>query len=161
MECLSKYHDTESELCLQAWPGPSANRSPVKGGVNLWSNFFFFLLEIQIRVSWIPPPMMISYSGRSRISQTRLQPTVLAILFRKLHEIYPANALSWTKNMCKQECIPVGCVQPAAVAVSPATHAPLPRTAPTTHMPLRHARPPNRITDTCENITFPQLRWGR
>ena len=48
----------------------------------------------------------------------------------------------------KQECIPVGCVPSAAVAVSPAMHTPLPC------MPPRHARPPappppvDRILDT-------------
>ena len=104
------------------------------------------------------------------------------------------------KHSNKQECIPVGCVPSAAVAVSPATHAstghtchPLPHMPPTTHAPyhtcppphmppchactlchttpftmhgpLCHAGPPfathappmDRMTDTCENITFPQL----
>ena len=39
---------------------------------------------------------------------------------------------------CKQECIPVGCVPSAAVAVSPTMHAPLPHT----HPPATHAPPP-------------------
>ena len=75
----------------------------------------------------------------------------------------------------KQECIPVGCVPSTAVAVSPAMHTP--SHAPTLpHMPPPpathatpcphhahpcHAHPPpppvERMTDACENITFPQL----
>ena len=81
----------------------------------------------------------------------------------------------------RQECIPVGCVPPTAVAVRGAIstrHSPpsRSRTPPpwSMHPPdqappgpgtprdqtLREqAHPPvNRITDTCKNITFPQLR---
>ena len=68
----------------------------------------------------------------------------------------------------KQECIPVGCVPPTAVAVSPATHhAPLSRIPPATHAPLPcmppcHARPhPCGQRDTCENITFANFACGR
>ena len=93
------------------------------------------------------------------------------------------------KTMLEQECIPVGSVPSAAVAVSPTTHTPchaqppsphmppLPRTSPfATHAPplphmphLCHAHPlpqyplpcmpppVDRMTDACENITFPQL----
>ena len=114
----------------------------------------------------------------------------------------------------RQECIPVGCVPSAAVAVSPATpphhvcplplpcmpllpcttpprhtspdtHALLPCTPPAMHTPTTHALhhawipamhaschacplphtpshhtclpPVDRMTDACENITFPQL----
>ena len=81
----------------------------------------------------------------------------------------------------KQECIPVGCVLSAALAVSPATHAPCHAcqlhhaTSPfaihtpfATHAPfITHGPsfathdpaplPLNRITDMCKNITFPQL----
>ena len=81
----------------------------------------------------------------------------------------------------RQECIPVGCVPPAVVAVSPATHAPLPCTPsppppcmpPFPCMPLCYTRPaamhvpwpctpPCGQTDTCENITFVDFvcrRW--
>ena len=56
------------------------------------------------------------------------------------------------KAFVKQECIPVGCVPPAAVAVSPATHTP---------PPGMHAPPPvNRMTDACENITLPQTSFA-
>ena len=64
----------------------------------------------------------------------------------------------FSKNRVKQECIPVGCVRYAAVAVggwgvfpsgvSASVHAGI-------HPPV------NRITDACENITLPQLRCGR
>ena len=80
-----------------------------------------------------------------------------------------------------QECIPVGCVPSAAVAPAHplamhtpyATHTPchtcplphtpsclLPHMPPPRHTcsPAMHAPPPvNRITDSCKNITFPQL----
>ena len=95
--------------------------------------------------------------------------------------------------MLKQECIPVGCVPPAAVAVLGGLHqtprweqtTPLDQAPPMTRHPTgtrhppragtfqeqaspweqapptprsRHPLPPvNRITDTCKNITFPQL----
>ena len=42
------------------------------------------------------------------------------------------------KNQKNQECIPVGCVPSAAVAVSPATYAPLP---PAMHTSLCHGCP--------------------
>ena len=52
-----------------------------------------------------------------------------------------------------QECIPVGCVQAAAVAVGGCLHqAP----SPGADIPAV-----NRMTDACENITLPQLRCGR
>ena len=141
-----------------------------------------------------------------------------------------------TGNNDKQECIPVGCVPPAAVTVSPATHynplpppsrkppathapchatprhtcppathaplpymppppctspttyappathaplqhmppathIPLPHTypchtcppamhAPATHIPLSCTPPPDRMTDVCKNITFPQTSFA-
>ena len=40
------------------------------------------------------------------------------------------------KYKFKQECIPVGCVPPAAMAVYPATHIPLPCSPPAIHAPL-------------------------
>ena len=43
--------------------------------------------------------------------------------------------LKWYESILKQESIPVGCVRYPAVAVSPATHAPLPCTPPATHAP--------------------------
>ena len=69
------------------------------------------------------------------------------------------------QSLSKQECIPVGCVPSAAVAVFPATHAPC-----LAHP--HHVRSPNHacpstthapplwtefLTHACENITFPQL----
>ena len=55
-------------------------------------------------------------------------------------------------KIVKQECIPVGCVPPAAVAVPLATHA----SHPPPCMPpfATHVAPVDRQTDTCENITF-------
>ena len=77
-----------------------------------------------------------------------------------------------------QECIPVGCVPSAAVAVGGvytrhprdqtpppsrhlpgSRHNPPPRSKPPGTKPPGVGTPPvNRITDTCKNITFPQLR---
>ena len=49
---------------------------------------------------------------------------------------YPNNTI------CQQECIPVGCVLSAAVAVSPAKHVPLPCMPPCHIPPGMHAPPP-------------------
>ena len=60
-----------------------------------------------------------------------------------------------TMSFCKiQECIPVGRVPSAAVAVSPAQHTPLPCTPPTTHAHCHahtphHACPLSRIPLPC------------
>ena len=96
-----------------------------------------------------------------------------------------------SRNRIQQDCIPVGCVPSAEVAVSPAMHAPLamhtplhhacplplhqtnpfyhecphhllhmpllPRTPFTMHTPFATHAPLGRMTDACENITFPQL----
>ena len=61
------------------------------------------------------------------------------------------------KYLAKQECIPVGCVPPA---LPPGTRHPLGPGTPRNQTPLVPGTPPhvNRITDTCKNITFPQLR---
>ena len=76
----------------------------------------------------------------------------------------------YTNCMNKQECIPVGCLPPAAVAVCPAIHTPpathSPRHAyhphPTRPYPATHApRVPRGQIDTCENITLPQLCCGQ
>ena len=61
----------------------------------------------------------------------------------------------------KTRMLPVGCVPSASVAWSrapPEADTPLGQDT-----PLREQIPPpvNRITDTCENITLPQLRCGR
>ena len=64
-----------------------------------------------------------------------------------------------------QECNPVGCVPPAAMAVSPAIHSPTtyaPRHAHTP--PAMHASPPpwtEFLTHACENITLLQPHCGR
>ena len=58
------------------------------------------------------------------------------------------------KCITQQECIPVGCVPSAVVAVSPATHAPCHTLPPATHTPLPrtppcHTHPPvDRILNT-------------
>ena len=77
---------------------------------------------------------------------------------------------TFDKTTKKQECIPVGCVPPTAVAVPggspPGTPlgagTPPPEQAPQPHPPEHAASPPvDRITDACENIALPQLRCGR
>ena len=81
--------------------------------------------------------------------------------------------LVWNGGKDKQECIPVGCILSAVVAISPATHV-----CPPPHMPHCHACPPphtppflpcmphtppprttpaKKITDRCKNITFLEL----
>ena len=90
----------------------------------------------------------------------------------------------FSKNLAKQECIPVECVPPAAVAAPgglhqapqeqvpplgpgtppraelPGTRHPLEHT-PRSTSPPEHTFPINRITDTCKIITLPQLQCGQ
>ena len=54
-----------------------------------------------------------------------------------------------------QECIPVGCVPSAAVAVCPGGGYPHKEGGVSGRQP-----PVNRMTDRCKNITLPQLRCG-
>ena len=65
-----------------------------------------------------------------------------------LHEVSP-EFFSQSIDIQKQECIPVGCVPSAAVAISPAMHAP-PNTRPLSCMPPAiHVPPPvDRILNT-------------
>ena len=70
--------------------------------------------------------------------------------------------LSWNKERNhivkvkhKQECIPVGCVPSAAVAVCWGRGVSARRGMCVCPPPV------NRIADTCENIALPQLRCGR
>ena len=76
----------------------------------------------------------------------------------------------------KQECIPVGCVPPGAVAVlrgsppgtphTPTPHPPGAGTPGTRHppgpgTPQDQTPPPvNRMTDRCKNITLPQTSFA-
>ena len=61
----------------------------------------------------------------------------------------------------EQECIPVGHILVAALVVSPAMYVPHQAQPPGMHAPTPFAMyapsPVDRMTDTCENITFPQL----
>ena len=86
--------------------------------------------------------------------------------------------LSYTKksNMClkqyehfdRQECIPVGCIPPAAVAVWEGLHqAPPGPGIPQDQVPLdqapprtRHPPPVDRMTDRCKHITLPQTSFA-
>ena len=76
-----------------------------------------------------------------------------------------------TKKLNKRECIPVGCVSSAPVAVY-LRAVPGVRVAARGHLPqgaacprgvVRQTHPPpvNRMTDSCENINLPQLHCGR
>ena len=76
-----------------------------------------------------------------------------------------------TLNTLKQDCIPVGCVPPACCPYLPActvlggvwSGGCLPLVGRGCIPACNGADPPpaNRITDTCKNITLPQLRCGR
>ena len=88
------------------------------------------------------------------------------------------TVVTWLTDKQKQECIPVGCIPPAAVAVGgggegldqiplnfplgfgpgdpPREQTPRPGTP-----PEQTPSPVDRITDACENITLLQLRCGR
>ena len=69
-------------------------------------------------------------------------------------------------NYFRQECIPIGCLPSAAVAFSGRGCLPLGGCLPrvvclgevyTPGPRGRHPHPVDRMTDTCESITFPQL----
>ena len=83
---------------------------------------------------------------------------------------------SFRQRLAKQECIPVGCVQSAVVAIREGglSQHTLGRGCVSQHVLGRGdvymggvcpgvCLPPPvvRMTDACENITFPQLRSGR
>ena len=55
------------------------------------------------------------------------------------------------KNMPQQECIPVGCVPPTAVAI---------RGVSTRHPPPREQEPPRGQTHTYKHITLPQTSFA-
>ena len=75
-------------------------------------------------------------------------------LLRRLHKHSKSFVVS-SVTILKQDSIPVGCVPPALVA-SIMGCTPHPQKGPGT----RHTLPPmNRMTDTSEKITFPQLHW--
>ena len=65
------------------------------------------------------------------------------------------NYQNLTLSFFEEECIPVGCVPSAAVAVSPVTHAP----PPTHHThPLPHMPPPHHACPLCHaHLPLPQM----
>ena len=63
------------------------------------------------------------------------------------------------KSTVLQDCIPVGCVPPASVAVPGGWGSP-PGT-PSEEAPRRKRHPPvNRMTNRCKNITLPQTSFA-
>ena len=58
----------------------------------------------------------------------------------------------------EQECIPVGCVTSAALAICPGGGCLPGGVCPNA---CWDTTPMNRMTDRCKNITLPQLRCGR
>ena len=93
-------------------------------------------------------------------SQGRMVARELVIWFSKIENVQGKLSIhvmreflshTWIeaalKVLLEQECIPVGCILPAAVAFSPATHAPPPRPRtllpcmpPATYAPHAHSR---------------------
>ena len=69
------------------------------------------------------------------------------------------------KKFAKQECVPVGCVQPARYRTGGLADRDPPgqRSPPRTETPSGQRPPPppvNTMTHRCKNITFLQLRCG-
>ena len=102
--------------------------------------------------------------GLEKCSVKRESPKVLCLQVKdgSYHnaKIYKTKIEKWhdrTKICLKQECIPVGCVPSAAVAVCPggSTRGGLPGGV------LPDTPPCDRMTDRCKNITLPQLRCER
>ena len=61
------------------------------------------------------------------------------------------------KVVAQQECIPEGCVPSAAVAISGGGVSAQGRRLPRGGLPGGCTHPPCGQTDSCKNITFPQL----
>ena len=75
---------------------------------------------------------------------------------QKCVDIYHSNKQRKPKNIFKQECIPVGCVPSAAVAVSEGGEEVSAHCPGAVHPsdPEADPLPVNRIADRCKNITF-------
>ena len=79
-------------------------------------------------------------------------------LFSSTHPPTPSSWLHLLDWFPEQECIPLGCVPSAAVVGSGEGCVCLVGCLPRRGVCLGGVHPPvNWITDTCENITFPQL----
>ena len=122
--------------------------------------YFLYRVELNFgqREPWFKPPPGFVFIEQVPLHQKvrgMLPPAKVTDCEVSWNEFRCATRMSNSKN--EQECIPVGCVPPAAVAVPGGGlhQAPPPEQAPPPLPPL------NRITDACENITLPQLRCGR
>ena len=108
---------------------------------------------------------MLFYRSHGKVifSQVFVCPQSASWLLDHCSSLLPRDRYSsyWNAFLFQQECIPVGCVPSAAVAVSPATHyhsppappCPLPRRPPATHAPLPHiplpCMPPRHTCPPC------------
>ena len=124
------------------------------------------------------------YSGRLSCHTYTPSPQPLSYKIFKMNTARSASIYSFARCICAQiNCVffhDLGCVPPAAVAVSPAMHNPLPtlprmppsrmpschahpslpHMPPATHAPATQAPPPvDRMRDMCKNITFPQTSF--
>ena len=87
------------------------------------------------------------------------------MLFNKWRTLFPQSdyqkRLNGAHTQCRQVCIPVGCVPSAAVAIWGGRRVGVgvcPVCVCVCAMGQTPARPPvDRMTDACENVTFPQL----
>ena len=78
-----------------------------------------------------------------------------------LWRVYTCDSILWiiSTYIHQQECIPVGCILPALVATTRCQYPGTPGTQDHTPQIVSGITPSvNRMTDTCKNITFPQLR---
>ena len=83
---------------------------------------------------------------------------LIAVINGKMKEQISTPDLPNINNLGQQECIPVGCVPPAALAIWGVST----RHPPRTRLPLPRSRHPpvNRMTDRCKNITLPQTSFA-
>ena len=109
----------------------------------------------------VSPPPLLSVNGPLRFKENQLLHEPIMNVRRK-----ERKHGRMTDRMDEQECIPVGCVPPAAAAVGGVStrhphgsrHPPRPGTPPGADTPPEQASPREQNQDTCKNITFPQLR---
>ena len=98
----------------------------------------------------------MTLGGRSTKSKCRTHFSTRKILSSKTNIRSRSNPM---RNKTKQECIPVGCVPPASVAISGGWCLPFGRGGGSAHPPWMQT-PPRGKTNTCENITFPQTSFA-
>ena len=104
-----------------------------------------------------------------RVSRHCMSEAWIMCVLRNKYEFFNMHSICipCAGLILEQECIPVGWVPPAAVAITGSLHTHTPGTSPprpgTPPPETRHTPPPPRtafLTHACENITLPQTSFA-